>query len=414
MKKLMIMALMASAATTAFAQDALVKEAKKLADKGDYANAVKTITPALESAETLDKAAAWHQLSNIHYTQYNKINEIAAKSTITHEEYDTLTMYRAAVNAWESALKCDEYDMQPNEKGKVKPRFRSESQTRYKNFGVYLVQAGQSEYQLKNSEAALKDWSLYCGMKDTPIFAEVQDFPKDPLYYDITYYVALLAYQTKDYALAEKYAKITAESPEKIDDANEILLFSKKDNMKTKEDSLAYVSTVKEMHKVHPEQERYFNLLMEYYTRSNNTEGMKQWLSEETEVNPQNSMVWALKGEVDMNAENWDAAIASYDKAIEIKPDFVQCVFNAGRCYYASAMELQTKLADKDGMITNENREKVAEVVKKAEGYYLRAKELDPDRESCNWAYPLYQIYYFLRDEAKQKEIEAIDPSLAQ
>jgi tetratricopeptide (TPR) repeat protein len=115
-----------------------------------------------------------------------------------------------------------------------------------------------------------------------------------------------------------------------------------------------------------------------------------------------------------MNAEKWDEAIASYDKAIAIKPDFVQCIFNAGRCYYSSAMELQGKLADKNGMITNENRAKVVEVVKKAEGYYVRAREIDPDRAICNWAYPLYQIYYFMKDNAKMKEIEAIDPSLAQ
>lgn len=414
MRKLMMMALMATAATTAFAQDALVKEAKKLAAKGEYAEAVKVITPALESSETLDKAAAWHQYSDIFYAQHSGIAETAAKSAITKETYDTLTMQRSAVNAWEAALKCDEYDMQPNEKGKVKPRFRSESQNRYKNFGVQLVQAGQSEYQKKNSEAALKAWKLYCDMKNTPIFAEVADFPKDPFFYDITYYVAFLSYQAKDFDAAEKYAKLTAENPDKVDDANEILLFSKKDNMKTKEDSVAYVVMVKELHKAQPQQDRYFNLLMDYYARANDAKAMGEWLEEETAINPNNSMVWALKGEAKMNDEKWEEAIADYDKAIEIKPDFVQCIFNAGRCYYSSAMDLQTKLADKNGMITNENRGKVVEVIKKAEGYYVRAKELDPDRTSCNWAYPLYQIYYFLKDDAKMKEIEAIDPSLAQ
>jgi len=413
MKKLLMMALVATAATSAVAQDALVKEAKKMAGKGEYAEAVKTITPALTSAETTDKAAAWHQLSDIYYDQYSKISETATKSAITKEAYDTIQMYRAAVGAWENALKCDEFDMQPNEKGKVKPKYRSESQNRYKNFGVALVQAGQYFYQQKDNENALKAWKMYCDMKGTPLFAEVEDFPKDQFFYDITYYTAYLAYQTKDYATAEKYAKITAESPEKAADANEILLFSKKDNMKSREDSLAYVATVKELHKAHPDQDRYFNLLMEYYTRGNDAAGKTAWLNEEAEQNPNNSMVWALKGEEAMNAEKWEEAVTCFDKAAQIKPDFVQCVFNAGRCYYSQAMELQAKLADKNGMITNANRAKVEEIVKKAEGYYLRSKELDPDRSNCNWAYPLYQIYYFLHDNAKMKEIEAIDPSLA-
>ncbi|MBQ8462748.1 MAG: hypothetical protein IJ544_01340 [Prevotella sp.] len=414
MKKLMMMALMAAAATTAFAQDALVKEAKKLAGKGDFAEAVKVITPALTSSETLDKAAAWHQYSDIFYAQHSGIAEAAAKSAITHEAYDTLTMYNAAIKAWETALKCDEFDLQPNEKGKVKPRFRNEAQNRYKIFGVQLVQAGQFFYQHKDNDNALKAWKLYCDMKNTPIFAEVQDFPKDPFFYDITYYTAFLSYQTKDYDNAVKYAQLTAENPEKVEDANEILLFAKKDNMQTKEDSVSYVAMVKDLHKAHPDQERYFNLLMDYYSHANNPVAMNEWLNEESQINPQNSMVWALMGENKMNEEKWDEAIALYDKAIEVKPDFVQCIFNAGRCYYSSAMELQNKLADKNGMITNENRNKVVEVVKKAEGYYVRAKELDPDRAACNWAYPLYQIYYFLKDNDKMKEIEAVDPSLAQ
>ncbi|MBR1933283.1 MAG: hypothetical protein IJ841_06315, partial [Prevotella sp.] len=333
MKKLMMMALMAAAATTAFAQDALVKEAKKLAGKGDFAEAVKVITPALTSSETLDKAAAWHQYSDIFYAQHSGIAEAAAKSAITHEAYDTLTMYNAAIKAWETALKCDEFDLQPNEKGKVKPRFRNEAQNRYKIFGVQLVQAGQFFYQHKDNDNALKAWKLYCDMKNTPIFAEVQDFPKDPFFYDITYYTAFLSYQTKDYDNAVKYAQLTAENPEKVEDANEILLFAKKDNMQTKEDSVSYVAMVKDLHKAHPDQERYFNLLMDYYSHANNPVAMNEWLNEESQINPQNSMVWALMGENKMNEEKWDEAIALYDKAIEVKPDFVQCIFNAGRCY---------------------------------------------------------------------------------
>ena len=141
---------------------------------------------------------------------------------------------------------------------------------------------------------------------------------------------------------------------------------------------------------------------------------MQEWLKEEIATNPENKMVWALKGEAEMNAEKWAEAIEDYKKAIEIDPNFVQCVFNAGRCYYALAMEKQNALADKNNMITNENREKVAVVVKQAKDFYLRARELDPSRDTCNWAYPLYQIFYWLKDEAGMKELESVDPSLAQ
>ncbi|MBQ8467063.1 MAG: tetratricopeptide repeat protein [Prevotella sp.] len=417
MKKFMMMAMMAAAATTAFAQDALVKEAKKLSGKGDFNGALQTLAPALTSSETLDKAAAWNMQSQINYDAYMAVQKADAENQVMKKQvpYDTLAMYKHAVAAWEGALKCDELDQLPDAKGKVKLNFRSGAQNRFKNHGVAMVQGGQYFYSNKKYEEALNAWKLYLGMKDTPIFAEVKDFPRDPFYADIAYYAAFLSYQQKHYADAEKYAQLTKEvDPSKAADANEIMLFAKKDNMKSHEDSLAYVAMVKEMHKADPADDRYFNLLMEYYTRGNNPAATQEWLKEEIATNPENKMVWALKGEAEMNSEKWAEAIESYKKAIEIDNSFVQCVFNAGRCYYAQAMELQNQLADKNNMITPQNREKVAVVVNQAKDFYLRARELDPSRDVCNWAYPLYQIYYWLKDEAKMKELESVDPSLAQ
>jgi len=410
-----MMALMAAAATTTFAQDALVKEAKKAFSKNDFDAAAQTLAPALTSSETVDKAAAWNMQTEIMYGKWSAINEQSIKSNVDHQPYDTLAMHRAAVQAWKSALKCDELDQLPDAKGKVKLKYRSGSQTKFKVFGVSLVQAGQFFYQQKSNQEALEAWKLYLGMKESPIFAEVKDFPKDAFYADILYYVAFLSYQEKAYADAEKYAKLFAqEQPEKADEANEILLFSKKDNCKTKADSLEYLAQVKEMRKADVSNERYFNLLLDYFGHANDSEAKAQWVEEEIALNPENKMVWAIKGETAMNADNLDEAITCFEKAIELDPTFTACIFNCGRCYYAKAMALQDKLADKNGMITQENRNKVAEVVKEAEKFYVRTRELDPDREVCNWAYPLYQIYYFLKDEAKQNEIIAIDPSLAQ
>ena len=72
MKKFLMMAMMAAAATTAFAQDALVKEAKKLFAAGELEQAAAKLTPALTAAETKDKAEAW-----------NLMNESSTRSTRT-------------------------------------------------------------------------------------------------------------------------------------------------------------------------------------------------------------------------------------------------------------------------------------------------------------------------------------------
>ncbi len=416
MKKIMMMALMAVAATTGFAQDDLVKQAKKLMNKGEFDQAAQTLAPALESSATVDKKGAWNLASEI---QYKKFMEIQTKMTQNqmaqkNEPYDTLGMHSAIVNAWEYAKKCDEFDQQPDAKGKVKLKYRSDSQNRYKNMGISLVQAGQYFYQdRKDNKQAFRAWSNYLDMKNSSIFAEVKDFPKDPFFYDIAYYTAILSYQSKDYPNALKYAQLTAEDASKAGEANEILLFSKKETMKTKQDSIDYVNMVKDLHKKEPQEQRYFNLLMDYYSHAGDKAAMMAWADEEIALDAQNKMAWALKGEVQMNSENWDGAIESYKKAIEIDSEFLQCIFNAGVCYNSKAIALNEKLADKNtGSLTNENAEKVKAELKAALSFLERARELDPNREKVNWAYPLYRIYYSMQNKEKMAELEAIDPSL--
>ena len=414
MKKLMMMALMAAAATTAFAQDDLVKQAKKQLGSNDFDQAAATLAPALTSDATADKAAAWNLQVDIMAGKFQAIQAKMVENQVAGKQvpFDTLGMNNAAYEALKAAIECDKYDVQPNAKGKVKIRFRQNNQQRVQNIRLNLINAGLYDYNHKNMEGALAKWALYL---DSPLEAlftgvpDVADLSKDQYRSEIAYYAGLVAYQMKNHATAVKYAKMAGEDPKKAGEANEIILFSMKETMKTQADSTEYVNMLKKLHKDSPEEERFFNLLMEYYTRSNNMKALAEWAEEEIALNPENKMAWALKGEVQMNNREWDAAVESYKKAIEIDPDFIQCVFNAGVCLNSKAIELKDKLADKNtGGLTKANADKVKAILTEALPYLERAKELDPDREKVRWAYPLYQIYYSLGDKAKSDEMEAI------
>ena len=416
MKKIMIMALMAAAATTAFAQDDLVKEAKNLCGKGEFDKAAEVLTPALTSAATTDKAKAWNQMVDIQYGKFTAIQTTDMENKVKQIQapYDTLGMHKACAESFIAALKCDEFDRQPNEKGKVKIRFRQANQQRMQNVRLSLINAGQYMYKVKDLANAFKYWALYVDSSSDPFFEGI-DMTKDQYRSEIAYYAALAAYFQKDYPNAEKYADIAAQDPEKANDANEILLFAAKENMKTPADSAAYLKRIKDLHQAKPEEERYFNLLMDYYTHKNDMNALKAWAEEEIAMNSQNKMAWALKGEVQMNNNEWDAAVESYKKAIEVDPEFVQCVFNAGVCLNSKAIALNDQLADKKtGGLTKDNAEKVKSVLRDAQGFLERARELDGDQLKVKWAYPLYRIYYSLQMKDKMAELEAIDPSLAQ
>ena len=410
MKKMMMMAMLTVAASQAFAQDALVKEAKKALGSNEFDQAAKILAPALTSAETTDKAAAWNLQCEIMQSKFAAIQTQQVEAQVKKDgaKFDTLGMHRAAVAAMEAALKCDEFDRQPNEKGKIKIRFRQANQQKMQNTRLALINAGLFEYNHKNNENALKNWRLYLDSANDEFFTGV-DMTQDNYRSEIAYYAGLVAYQMKDYVNAEKYAHMAAQDPAKADEANEILLFSQKENCKTREDSLAYVATLKKYHAAKPNEERYFNLLMDYYTKPGRTAELKAWADEEIAANAENKMAWALKGEVLMSEEKWDDAVECYKKAAEIDPTFIQCVFNAGVCLYSKAAALKEKLADKKtGGLTNANADKVKAILRDALVYQEKARELDPEQERVKWAYPLYQIYYAIGDNAKANEMEKL------
>ena len=383
MKKMMMMAVLVASATAAFAQDAK------------------------------EQAKEWDAKYKEYYKAYETINNIQVaniqeKKTVP---FDTLSLYKNGVDALKAILKCDEYDAVPDEKGRVKPKYRSANQPVAQNLRIVALQAGQYYNQnLKDNKSAFDAWSLYVDSHDAPFFTGV-DLSKDGYYAQFAYYSGLLAYQLKDYAAAEKYAHKCQEAAGADDklkkDAGEILLFAKKDGCKTAADSAAFISEVKTLHKANPTEDRYFNMLLSYYNE--HAAEKLAWITEETTLNPQNKMAWAIKGETEMRAEKWDDAIASYKKAVEIDPNFVAVVFNIGTSLNSKAVDLKDKLADKKtGALTVANANKVKAILNEAKTYLLKALELDPERKTVNWAYALYQVYYSLGDKAKSAEYEKL------
>ena len=408
MKKILTLALMAVAATTAFAQDNLVKEAKSLFTSGKLDEAAAKLAPALTSAETKDKAAAWNLLNDIKYKVYtNEFQKFAMK-----QEFNTDRMINALVEGFKAAEECEKYDSQPNEKGKVKIRFRKTNADRYANDRQWLYNGGVLQYQDKNMDGAIKAWGAYIESAKSPLFQE-KVLPQDTLLSDATYNTALLAYQQKDYATAKKYAELATKYPDKEDDALNMKLFIQKETAQTKADSLEYLTELKKLHAAKPDKEQFFNLLQEYYSRANDQAALKEWALEETKINANNKMAWALLGEAEMNAENWDPAIEAFKKAADLDPSWIPVVFNTGVCLNSKAIALQDQLMDKKTMnITNANKEKVMDVLRQALVYLEKTRQLDPQQETTHWAYPLYRIYYSLNDKAKMAELEAVDPSL--
>jgi len=410
MKKVMMMAMMAVVAMTASAQEDVVKSAKKLFDKGSVDEAIQAVQPALATGSAEEKASAWNLLS---LAQYKKFSDIQAKKLEnqvkqTNEPIDEAAMNAAAVAALEAAMKCDEFDNMPNEKGKVKPRFRAENQKIYQNERLQCINAGQYEYNQKNYGGAFKAFALYVDSNASPLFTGL-DMSQDQYLHEVAYFASLAAYQSKDYENVIKYARIAAQDTAKAKDATEILVFSKKETMKTKEDTLEYIDMLKDASQKFPQDNRYSAWIGDYYLQSGNNDELLKWAEGEIAKRPNDKFGYTYKGEALRLSGKFDEAVECYKKAFEIDPTYIAAAYQAGVSLNSKAIGLKDQLADKKtGKLTVENANKIKAILNDAKTYLEKVRELDPNREQVNWAYALYQMYYSLGDNAKAAEIEPL------
>ncbi len=410
MKKMMMLAIMAFATTTIFAQEDVVKNAKKLLDKGDVEEAIKAVQPALTAGTNESKAAAWNLLCSAQYKKFSDIQGKKLENQVkqTNEPIDEAAMNAAAVAALEAAMKCDEFDNMPNEKGKVKPRFRSENQKIFQNGRLNCINAGQYEYNQKNYEGAFKAFAMYVDSGDSPLFTGL-DMSQDQYKYEVAYFASLSAYQSKDYPNVIKYAQIAAQDTAKAKDATEILVFSKRETMKTKQDTLEYIDMLKDASQKFPADNRYSAWIGDYYLNSGNNQELLKWAEGEIAKNPNDKFGYTYKGEALRLSGKYDDAVECYKKAFEIDPTYVAAAYQAGVSLNSKAIELKDQLADKKtGKLTVENANKIKAILSDAKTYLEKVRELDPNREQVNWAYALYQMYYSLGDNEKASELESL------
>ena len=110
------------AVSFSFAQMKNVKEAKSIANdvKPNFKQAEQLIEEAMKNPETKDLADTWDVAGFIQ----KRINEEQMKNAFLKKPYDTLKVYNSILKMYEYYNKCDDLAQVPNEKGKIKNKYR--------------------------------------------------------------------------------------------------------------------------------------------------------------------------------------------------------------------------------------------------------------------------------------------------
>lgn len=392
MKKLMIIALMMLGTSVAFAgkSDAL----KAVLDAKTYDEA-KALIEANLSAMTsnAEKAEAYDKLTKLALAKVSKEEEAMQNNQLVQQfktgklkEVDTLGYGKACYEALVGALECEKYDILPNEKGKVKPKYHEINSVRMWPLRIQTVVYAQNIGD-NDPETALKVFGTYVDSYNNSLFNEV-DKTKQPDTYlgDVARVAAVYAYKTKNMDLANKYVDIALEDSAVYKQALDMKILFASEGLKNHEDSLKFCTTLEGLYQKNKNSDVLFSQLAALYQALGQPERGSQMIADRLAVDPNNYTALVLKAQADMNAKKYDEAIDGFKKALSIKDGDALVYAYLGFIYNSKATESQSAADQKK--FFNEGLP-----------YLEKARELDPDRERANWAYPLYQTYYSIYGE---------------
>lgn len=376
MKKLMIVALMAIVASTAFAGDS--PTLKGILKAKTYDEAEGLLKSGLNQlANPAEKAKA-----------YNKLFTLAMK-TVTEEEpkiiqgADPALCYDALYKAFNAASECDKYDVMPNEKGKVEPKFHKENLNKLFPRRVDLIKGGSFFHEKDEKVKGLNFLKLYVDSHDMPLFAEEIAKSEDLNLYNAAFFTSHYAWEIQDYATCAKYAKIAMNDKEFLRPASAYRVNSTLATLTSKQDSINFAKQLERECTENLNDTVSYDVMLNIYEYFEMNDDYIKAVNNRLSIQPDFAPAFIHKGKYYMREANFDEAIASFKKAIEQVED-PDALTYLGACLIdkAAAQEDERASKNKGSVLTQKDKDEIRAMYVEAKDYLERAIAKFPDPNS--------------------------------
>ena len=397
-KKLMIAAMMLFCASAVFAGDS--DGLKTIMKSKTYDECKQLIEQNLNSlASNEEKAKAYNKLCDLAFAKYQTESSTMATNQAMKAmgkngtPVDTLGMADAAYNAIEAGLECDKYDEMPNEKGKVKPKFKDANSTRLGSARLNMINYG-GYYMQKDQPKALKYWSLYFDTHDNPFFKPIPAATEKPYIGQVAYFSSIFALNAKDYDKVEKYTDFAKGDSTYAKPAFDLKLRAMSSTLQTKADSVKFAEKLHVLFAQDPTNSTVLENLIQVESRLNGREAGEKIIDDVLTKDPKNFVALFYKANNLMMTQKYNDAIPILKSILDTNPKVVLAWYSLAICYYNRAVT--SKATASSNVLLDE-----------ASKDYDKCKELDPKQQQVNWGYNRYSAYYARYGEADPKTKEA-------
>lgn len=409
MKKTLLMAALVLISAGCMAQKANVNKAKSLilSEEPDYDQARQLIGAALTNEETKGQANTWFVAGLIGYQQDVQAN----KMQYLGQTIDQDKIGQGIMESYDYWIKADEIAMTPvlNKKGVEVVDTKTRSNIAKKMLEYYtnqeFIKYGVHLNEQRDFKGAYNVFMRHLTMRDLPMMQDdklLAQMPKDTIYQQYEYYAALFAIQAKLHPEA-----IALLEDMKNGDFEGIAInqFLYQEYMEEVKDTVNAIRVLKDAMVRFPQEPWFLQNLINYYIFSKQEQQAIDYLIQAIEREPNVAEYHLIKGNLDANQNNAEAALADYDRALEINPQLADAYAGKGRVYYNQAgkiIEDATYIQDAKAYKAALNA--ASDKLKESLPFFEKALEVAP--ENREYMVILKGIYYRLHMDDKYEAMQ--------
>jgi tetratricopeptide (TPR) repeat protein len=375
MRKIVFLVTMLAVALSGFAQKKNVTRAEsKLYEELTESNlksAQADIEAAMKDPSTSNSAKTFFVAGQIYYKFY----EEEEKKRLSGKTANQAIKDEYLVKAIDAFAKAALLDEQPDEKGKVNPKYTKELKRNLETYHKYLINEGYNNYQLDNFEKAVELWAKFVEVPSYPIMKS-SGLEKDTVYNEMKFYSVDAANRVpKLKPVAIRYMEELKNAGYKEQNMYQWLY----DEYKIAEDTVKFLKTLQDGLKRFPTDMYLMGNLINYYIYTNKLDEAVVYLDNAIKSAPQSAQYYAVKGNLMLNKKDYDNAIALFTKAAELEPDNVTAQAGLGLVYVTRADEMNDKASSiKDNKKYEEERVRAKAEFEKSIPYLEKARQLNP------------------------------------
>lgn len=377
------------------AQKKEIAQAKTNIKNGANLEAVeKSMRALLTDSANRQNPKIWLLLHGAVKKQYDLGNE----KLYLKQQYDTAQLFLIAKKMFDVLESFDSIDAQPDQKGRIKPKYRKKHAALLDTYRQNIYSGGAYFIRKQRYKEAYSMYQTYLDCAHQPVFQDYRYIDADGKLPEAAYWAVYCGYKQNDPKQALKYAEWARQDTAHV----QYLLQYLAESYLMTGDTIKSVEYLKEGFSKYPTNTFFTPRLIDYYCDRQEFDTAMIIVDEAIRSHQDNWLYRFAKSTICLNTGKYEECIALCDELLMAEDTLADAYHNAGKAYYQLALNKRNEVG-----IDRTRRQEYLELFRRALPYLERYRMLAPNA-TAKWALPLYTIYLNLNMGEEFEEMEKI------